>query len=164
MLADKQIISRKQNHGPSASSKAHAPAPCDSDINVGDLVYVKSELHKFKARDRYMVVSLDNGFAGIQKLSNDKLMSTKYTVPLTAIFKTFPKNVDRLHEYDDDVLDSESDSEYECYPISPDPNLAPDALVDEVVAPTATMPNIGTSASTRKRQPPAWMRSGEYEL
>ena len=58
----------------------------------------------------------------------------------------------------------QSDSEYECYPISPDPNSAPDALVDEVVAPTATMPNISTSASTRKRQPPAWMRSGEYEL
>ena len=165
MLADKQHESRLRNHGPSAASKARAPAPPTSDIVVGDLVYVKSELNKFKARDRYIVMSMDDGFAKIQKLNNDKLMSTKYTVPIATIFKIFPKDVCRPHSPDEDVLDSESDSEYEHYPISADPINASDTSDgDDEAAPVAAAPNNDTAAPTRQRQPPAWMRSGDYEL
>ena len=165
MLADKQHEFRKRNHGPSASSKARAPAPPTSDIVVGDLVYIKSELNKFKARDRYIVMSLDNGFACIQKLSNDKLMSTKYTVPITTIFKILGKDNSRPNINDNDVLDTESDSDYEHYPINADPvNDSATSDGDDEAAPDAAAPNNGTVTSTRPRQRPAWMRSGEYDL
>jgi hypothetical protein len=51
-----QDISRRQNHGPSAKSKAHGKTNTPtSDISVGMLVYLKGDRDKVKVRDKYMV-------------------------------------------------------------------------------------------------------------
>ena len=39
----------------------------EQSFNVGDLVFIREDLTKLKPRDRYIVVSVDNGTIGIQK-------------------------------------------------------------------------------------------------
>ena len=96
-VEDQQIIlsqdkSRKSNHLPSAKSKAHGkpPAPLAS-VDVGSLVYVKSDKDKTKARDKYIVTKLiDENNCQIRKFTKSQFRSKVYNVLLSEIFPIIP--------------------------------------------------------------------------
>ena len=139
--------------------------------NIGSLVFIKNERDKNKARDRYIIVSIDKNHATLQKLT-DRFMAKRYTVPLNRLYPasiTPPVLQAPLPSDDDDSDDdcmntidhqpndieiSEEDEEEEEGTDSDNDQVA---LGDNQVA---TAPR----ASNRERQQPAWMRSGEYVL
>ena len=177
-LCKQQNESRKQNHRPSAASKSRSGVCTESSIKIGDLVYVKSELSKFKARERYIVVAIYNNFATIQKLNNEKLMSTQYKVPLSTIFKSVPTK-QAYHEWDNHLNSNTSDSDSEKEPAqnvqegsdhdSPSDNESGSEGEMPLLDPNVAMhpPNVedvgdSTRTSQRSRRPPAWLRSDEW--
>ena len=92
-LADDQLIAlqheqRLSNHPYSECSKApvqqRRPTPL---IDVGDLVYLHSDLNKSRARDRYLVVAIDHPFCDIKKFIGSQLRSSSYHVKLSECFK-----------------------------------------------------------------------------
>ena len=75
-----------QNHPSSARSKAPGKSIASvGGTQIGDLVYIKDERNKTKARDRYIVVAIDKGSAILQKLT-DRFMAKKYNVPLNRLY------------------------------------------------------------------------------
>ena len=91
---DKDISSsryddRIQNHESSAKSKAlGAPPAQKAQVSVGDIVHVKSEGSKHKARDYYLITSIDNenSMAQIQKFVGSTLREKPYHIKLTEIY------------------------------------------------------------------------------
>ena len=87
VLSQQQEKLRERNHSASAKSKApHAPPAAVPDISAGSLVYIKSDGDKFNPRDLYMVVSLEEGVATVQKLHGDSFMSKRYTLSADRLF------------------------------------------------------------------------------
>ena len=79
---------REKNHLYSSKSKARGGKPAAKDcINVGDLVFIKSEGDKFHRRPQYLVTNLADGFCILQKMSNGKFMSRFLKVPVMDVFK-----------------------------------------------------------------------------
>ena len=92
-LADDHLITlqhkqRLSNHPHSERSKApvqqRRPTP---QIDVGDLVYLHSDLNKSRARDRYLVVAIEPPFCDIKKFIGSQLRSSSYHVKLSECFK-----------------------------------------------------------------------------
>ena len=92
-LADDRLIAlqhkqRLSNHPHSECSKApvqqRRPTPL---IDVGDLVYLHSDLNKSRARDRYLVVAIAPPFCDIKKFIGSQLRSSSYQVKLSECFK-----------------------------------------------------------------------------
>lgn len=85
-LEDRQIIlaqhhSRIQNHSSSASSKAKGLSHATpSMFNIGDLVYLKCDGDKTRAREKYMVVGLDNDRCQLRKFTQSQFRSKLYNV------------------------------------------------------------------------------------
>ena len=90
-LSVQQHNLRLSNHPSSAQSKSNG-APLARNLNVtkGDLVYIKQEGDKFHARELYIIVSLENDMAILQKLRGNMICSRKYTVPLSHLYKAVP--------------------------------------------------------------------------
>ena len=92
-LADDHLIAlqhkqRLSNHSYSECSKApvqqRRPIPL---IDVGDHVYLHSELKKSRARDCYLVVAIAPPFCDIKKFIGSQLRSFLYHVKLAECFK-----------------------------------------------------------------------------
>ena len=92
-LADDRLIAlqhkqRLSNHPHSECSKApvhqRRPTPL---IDVGDLVYLHSDLNKSRARDRYIVVAIGLPFCDIKKFIGSQLRSSSYYAKLSECFK-----------------------------------------------------------------------------
>ena len=92
-LADDHLITlqhkqRLSNHPHSERSKApvqqRRPTP---QIDIGDLVYLHSDLNKSRARDRYLVVAIEPPFCDIKKFIGSQLRSSSYHVKLSECFK-----------------------------------------------------------------------------
>ena len=54
---------------------------------VGDLVFIKNEHEKSKARDGYNIVSAYENYAMLQKLT-DRFPAKKYTIPFKCLYPT----------------------------------------------------------------------------
>ena len=78
---------RKANHPFSKAAKGgyrpQAPVP---PLQVGYLVYVKSDRDKSRARNRYIVVSIDGEWCFIKKFSGSQLRVTSYKVKLAECY------------------------------------------------------------------------------
>jgi hypothetical protein len=82
LIAD-QHRQRLSNHPSSEQSKApHAPRSPVPNIEVGDLVYLYKDRDKLKARDRYIVVAVDEKSCSIRKFAGSQLRSKSYKVRL----------------------------------------------------------------------------------
>ena len=169
-LSHDQREVRQKNNVSSAHSKAPGKSfAAGSDAKVGDLVFIKDERNKYKARDRYIVVSIDDKNAQLQKLT-DKFMSKKYIVPLVKLYPASgpPSRLpyasyspcddddeDCVYENDphvDTLSYGESEEEMDVEGEDDDGNHINGAHQD--VAPRPR----------RNRRPPAWVRSGEYVM
>jgi hypothetical protein len=80
-LIDAQHARRLANHVPSAQSKVpHPKIPPTQDFCVGDLVYVNSDRDKSRARNRYLVTSVDPNWLHISKFVGRQLRAHSYKV------------------------------------------------------------------------------------
>jgi hypothetical protein len=69
------------NHPYSEKSKApKGKLAMPAVVGVGDLVYLHLDGNKLRARDRYLVVSIDNEWCYIRKFTGNQLRSTSYKV------------------------------------------------------------------------------------
>ena len=100
-LAAQQRHICEHNHDASAVSKSRGKPPStQSNFHVGDLVFIKDEGHKNKARERYIITKIDDKYVFLQKLTH-KFMSRIYKIPLVHIYPTFHKSQSRhYHDWD----------------------------------------------------------------
>ena len=80
-----QHTQRIKNHHYSEQSKmsGNYSLPTSSIVQVRDLVYLKSERDKTRARDRYIVVLIDREWCHIKKFIGSQLRSLSYKVRLS---------------------------------------------------------------------------------
>ena len=104
-LASEQREIRARNQISSAKSKSrNGPPAVASNVLPGCLVYLKDDGDKTKARERYLVVSKDNDFCVIQKISRS-FRNVKYKVKPTEIYPVTPTINDIapvLHDEEDE--------------------------------------------------------------
>ena len=92
-LLDRDLISEQheaklKNHKYSEKSKAPNRERCpDALLAVGNLVYLHNDSNKLKARDRYIVASMDNEWVYIRKFVGKQLRNNSYKVKLSDCYK-----------------------------------------------------------------------------
>ena len=92
-IVDRQLIlsqhsSRQQNHTPSAKSKARGRTNLPSAVvSVGDLVFLKGDRDKLKAREKYLVVSVREDIScELRKFTSSHFRSKVYLVPMSECY------------------------------------------------------------------------------
>ena len=68
---------REKNHPYSEKSKRQNSTRTSQQLCIGDLVYLYSERQKTKARDRYIIVSMEGEWCFIKKFVRSQLRSYK---------------------------------------------------------------------------------------
>ncbi|CAH3035332.1 unnamed protein product, partial [Porites lobata] len=82
---------RSTNHASSEKSKnPRGFLPNTPSLQVGDIVYLISDKDKSRARDRYIVVSIDFPWCFVKKFSGSQLRATSYKVKLSECYATSP--------------------------------------------------------------------------
>lgn len=87
-LISSQQIQRSTNHV--QSEKAKCPSnqtPVTPDLKVGDIVYLRKDLNKTNARERYIVVTLEFPWCNIRKFIGNQLRNNSYRVKCSDCFK-----------------------------------------------------------------------------
>ena len=158
---------RQRNNPSSARSKAPGkPLAVDCGLAAGDLVFIKDERDKAKVRDRYIIISIDKRNASLQKLT-DKFMSKKYVVPLARLY---PASTPPSRTPPSEGAEEDSDEDYESFaqnPMDDTDNIdnndddSSDSEPEQEVPPAPPTP---PARPGRVRQPPAWIRGGEYDM
>ena len=165
-LAKQQSDIRLQNHPSSARSKAPGKSIASvGGTQIGDLVYIKDERNKTKARDRYIVVAIDKGSAILQKLT-DRFMAKKYNVPLNRLYPASAPPAPPVATLPPE--EEESDEDYsDTFPGQPSDNMN-NVLDEQDEGDTSSDDDNNQETPSarpqRERRPPAWMRQGEYDL
>ena len=99
-ICDQDIIqnqhqSRLRNHLPSAKSKARGKHSVhNTPLTVGSLVYIDSDKDKTKARNKYIIVSVDGEWCRVQKFVKSQYRSKPYNVKMSEIY---PISTNVLH-------------------------------------------------------------------
>jgi hypothetical protein len=153
MFEDEDISAAKyenrlQNHESSARAKAPGGQPArNAEVVVGDIVHVKSDGSKHKAREYYLVMSIDRdqSMAGIQKFCGSTLRQKEYKVKLTEIYPAAANYVSsNLREGVDSVED--------------EPGIE---LHNRGAAEESHPPDV--RRSSRVRHPPDWLSTDEIQ-
>ena len=162
LLSRQQEEVRRQNHPHSANSKAKgAPAAVCADVTVGDLVFIKSEGKKTKSRDVYVIIKILGELATLQKLNGSKFLTKQYEVPLTNLFTALKPNTVDQPPVDLVPANTQADSSSS--------SSDEEEGEDQQPPPPATAVNTPENAVTplrrsdRRRNPPQWMTSDEWE-
>ena len=94
---DRQLIlnqnySRQQNHAPSAKSKARGRTNLPSAVvSVGDLVFLKGDRDKLKAREKYLMVGIREDLScELRKFTSSQFRSKVYLVPMSECYPVAP--------------------------------------------------------------------------
>ncbi|KAJ8369657.1 hypothetical protein SKAU_G00096850 [Synaphobranchus kaupii] len=150
-LVATQHRQRLANHPHSERSKApRAQRRPDPALGVGDLVYLHSDRNKSRARDRYLVVSVDPLFCNIRKLVGSQLRTASYRVRLSDCFKV-PSDVSDEQcspgpclsdcSEDEDLLPEDGD-----LPPSSHPPPLPPAIPAAISAPVVVDVHLGAAS------------------
>ena len=143
---------RLQNHPHSEKSKARGGAVAtDAIISEGDIIHVKDDGTKHKARDFYLVTNVDheNSEAQIQKFAGSRL-GKKYVVKFNEVYlasvpsSNMNQNRNKDSNYDDDDDDGVS-------------------LLNETEEPLDEIPEQELRKSTRNRKTPEWLATKEIQ-
>lgn len=113
-LSDRALIlsqheNRIRNHPYSEKSKLKGQKPLScQELSVGDIVYLVSEKSKLKARDRYLITSIENPWCYIKKFSGSQLRAASYKVKLSECYRVQSQFSDCTpnqvkHESNDDL-------------------------------------------------------------
>ena len=140
IIDNKELISSKQRerikgHLPSAKYKARGKTSekC-SEVNKGDVVYLYQDRDKTKARDKYLVVRIDDDKVTLQKFLNNQLRAKRYHAKLSDIIIVQPSQQNRQLTYpeiDEESINDQPSESHETiksnhYP--PDGNTSDDDL------------------------------------
>ena len=115
---------RQTNHPFSEQAKGGcSPSPSTNPLQVGNLIYVKADRDKSRARDRYIIVSIDGEWCFIKKFSGSQLCTTSYKVKLAKCYSVPPTIPTVVHPlispaHDDDECDKSSEPPLPCQPLS----------------------------------------------
>ena len=128
-----QETTRSTNHPVSAMSKLHGhSAGLPSALSLGDLVYLKQERSKLKAREKYLIVAISGEMCSIRKFTESHFRARTYNVPL---YECYPVMPTLLPPKKDHVSDSSDDG----LPPEAPPPVIPAAinqpLPDEAIPP-----------------------------
>jgi hypothetical protein len=114
-LCDRKIIqeqhhNRLANHPFSEKSKG-GRIPHEPSIQIGDLVYLHNDKNKGRARNRYIIVSLDKQWCTIRKFVGNQLRNTGYKVRTKDCYNVPSENKDKklnqlLSQSDDEEDDN----------------------------------------------------------
>ena len=134
-LVDKDIVLkqhqiRQDNHHYSTQSKYPNPPNNTMKLCIGDIVYLYSERQKVKARDRYLVVSIDGDWCFIKKFVGNQLRATSYKVKCSECF--------RVESQIDYKVYRPSETDSECDEV--DEIAKPPRQVPVVIPPILTVP------------------------
>ena len=108
-ISDLHLIREQHSHrihNHPASEKSKTPSGqrrASPALQVGDLVYITSDGSKTRARDRYLVVSIDGSWCNVRKFAGSQLRSSSYRIKLSECFLvtnnfTPPPPSPRLHQ------------------------------------------------------------------
>ena len=91
-LNDRNLIlerhkQRITNHPYSENSKQHKETVNNINISVGDIVYVRTDINKTSARDRYLVTTKEGNWITIKKFRGPYLRPETYRIKTTQCFK-----------------------------------------------------------------------------
>jgi hypothetical protein len=87
-LIQDQHTQRTRNHPHSEASKApRGKLPSSIQIEVGDLVYLYTDRTKTQARDRYLVVAIEDSWCYIRKFTGSQLRKLSYKVKCSECYK-----------------------------------------------------------------------------
>ena len=122
-----------RNHDASAISKSTLPAKVSPDIEVGNLIYIASDLSKAKQRDRYLVVKVDGDFCSVRKFTNTQLRDSAVRVKKAHCFHVpcapLPVTYNKLEsgtEIDEDVMLLVASPNEQCTSRAPPQTFDPD--------------------------------------
>ena len=90
-ISDRDLIAsqyqrRIDNHSTSTKSKSSRQRPAIPKVIPGDLVYLYRDQAKVKARDRYLVISVDGEWCNIKKFTDSQLRNCSYRVKLSECY------------------------------------------------------------------------------
>ena len=86
-LATQKLSKRISNHVPISHSQAKLKVPAsNSDVNVGDLIFVKSDGDKHTARDKYIVTSVESDHLRANKLVGSQFRSKSYKLNFSEVY------------------------------------------------------------------------------
>jgi hypothetical protein len=95
-INDRELImsqhsNRLRNHSASIKSKARGKCavPCSS-LSVGDLVYLKCDKDKTKAREKYLVIAVEEPWCTVRKFTQTQFRSKSYTVTSSECYPVSP--------------------------------------------------------------------------
>jgi hypothetical protein len=181
----RQHENRVNNHTASAwakSKKKDTSSDSSHPVCVGDLVYLKCDKDKTKARDKYMVVSVAPPWCTVRKFCQSQFRSKSYNVRSSDCYPVMPtvpahsktgpiRGLEGTDSSEDEEpegrptipaqpapnnIDRQNSSEGEPEPAVP---LAPEAII-RPPDPAAPL----TRHSSRPHKPPPWMVTGEWNL
>ena len=124
-LSDREIIIQQyrnqvQNHPHSEASKHKNQNILKSEpITVGDLVYLYGDRDKSRARNRYLVVSVEGEWCFVKKFVGNSLRASSYKVKTSECYRVPVDKTLTDHRYLLETYDS--DDEVETVPSSPVP-------------------------------------------
>ena len=124
---------RTTNHPYSERSKAPLrPAAPTPQLEVGDLVYLYSDRDKTRARDRYLVSSVEGAWCNIRKFRGSQLRSASYRVKKSECYRV-PSHwehtsMHRMPPPPDDTAHEDDDIYLQPAPRPPDPPHIPTEL------------------------------------
>ena len=138
LIAD-QHRRRVKSHKHSEKSKAHGrPRLPAAEVVPGSIVYLYKEGSKLKARSRYLVISVKDGWCQVKRLTDQRLSSQVYPVKLEEVYKVkdafdvpLPAVLDESSEEDDLLLmhNAETSSEVDpCVMCNSDVTASHEAL------------------------------------
>ena len=94
-LSEQQAQLRIANQEYSSKHKSGGNPPAtEANITVGSLVYIKSEGDKTRARDRYLVVSVNEGCCDVRKFVKSQLRAKRYQLKLTEVYPVPPERIE----------------------------------------------------------------------
>ena len=151
-LSAQQDSIRVKNHLPSATSKApKGNTATSTNLTTGDLVFIKDERNKNKARNRYVIVKIEGRYAILQNLTTS-FSSRQYQVPLVNLYLACgPPN-----NFTDLQLREQTDSSDNDFVEEP-----ADDLIDGEETPQLPQQENIHQRPLRQRTRPQWMRNGE---
>ena len=94
-LSEQQAQLRIANQEYSSKHKSGGNPPAkEANVTVGSLVYIKSEGDKTRARDRYLVVSVNEGCCEVRKFVKSQLRAKRYQLKLTEVYPVPPEKIE----------------------------------------------------------------------
>ena len=112
-LSEQQADQRATNQEISSRHKAQGKPPAqEALVTKGSLVYIKADGDKTRARNRYLVTDVGEGFCTVQKFIKSQLRSQKYQLKLTEVYPVCPEVIELSGPIRDlDHVDPELDND-----------------------------------------------------